>query len=235
MPFADSGVFDKISILVYHFEQYINLIMEEKEMDEMTIKILTDIIEAKGNDFDRHLLEARQRVLPVSEPIAIAAADPRFQLLTTFEVVVPTDYQHATRLDTFRRKHGKEFYYYNGNITDRNFSRATTQLAPGQQLKVKVFQITKKVTSNDCLVFLKNQNAVFTGAQGATLTYEQAKDQLPKGRWYVSFDERDTLPFVDGYHRVPYVNAFSDGDFEFGLGRFEDVWCVGRCLLCFCD
>lgn len=29
---------------------------------------------------------------------------------------------------------------------------------------------------------------------------------------------------ADGYHRVPNVNANSDGDFNFNLGNFENVW-----------
>jgi hypothetical protein len=39
---------------------------------------------------------------------------------------------------------------------------------------------------------------------------------------------------LDGYHRVPYVNANSDGDFEFNLGNFENDWNDDNCLLCFC-
>lgn len=191
----------------------------------MTIKILADIIEAK-------------RISSVGEPTAIAAVNPRFQLATTFDIAVPADYNHATRLDTFKRKYGKKFCYYNNDITDSNFSRATTQLAPGQQLKVKVFQITETVTSEDCLAFLRSQNAILVGAQGATLTYEQGKNQLSKGRWHASFDEKDALwQDAYGYHRVPIVRALSLSDlvFEFGLGNFERDWFVGSCLLCFCD
>jgi hypothetical protein len=41
--------------------------------------------------------------------------------------------------------------------------------------------------------------------------------------------------FVDGYRRVPYVNANSDGDFKFDLGNFENTWNPDNCLLCFCN
>ena len=40
---------------------------------------------------------------------------------------------------------------------------------------------------------------------------------------------------ADGYHRVPNVNANSDGDFKFNLGNFEKVWNDDNTLLCFCD
>ncbi|KKS91823.1 MAG: hypothetical protein UV67_C0017G0018 [Parcubacteria group bacterium GW2011_GWC1_43_12] len=39
----------------------------------------------------------------------------------------------------------------------------------------------------------------------------------------------------DGRHRVPFVNAYSDGDFKFNLGDFESDWGSDNCLLCFCS
>jgi hypothetical protein len=38
----------------------------------------------------------------------------------------------------------------------------------------------------------------------------------------------------DGNHRVPNVNANSDGDFNFDLGNFENDWNSDNCLLAFC-
>jgi len=97
---------------------------------------------------------------PIVQPIS----NPCFQLLKTFDIVVPEDYDHSNRLKTFEQKHGKEFCYYNPNITDCNFAKATAKLTPGRQLKVKVFQITETVTSEDCLNFLKSQPAILVGA-----------------------------------------------------------------------
>ena len=42
------------------------------------------------------------------------------------------------------------------------------------------------------------------------------------------------LWFGGDYHRVPYVNRNSDGDFKFNLGNFENDWNDNNCLLCFC-
>ncbi len=201
--------------------------------ENAVVMVFALLDELGAEELDKILAQVRQR--PVGEPVAQPISDPRFSLLKTIEIMVPADYDHATRLDTFRRKHGKEFYYYNSSLTDENFDKATTRLVPGQKLKVKVFQITKSVSSEDCLNFLKSQNAILAGAQGASLAYEQGKDQLAKGRWYVSFDEKDTLPRLDGYHRVPYVGANSDGDFKFGLGIFGSDWASDYCLLCFGD
>jgi len=39
----------------------------------------------------------------------------------------------------------------------------------------------------------------------------------------------------DGNHRVPNVNANSDGDFKFNLGNFENDWNSDNVVLCLCD
>jgi len=76
---------------------------------------------------------------------------------------------------------------------------------------------------------------LLAGAQGASVVWEQKKDQLPKGYWYCSFDEKDRLPLLGGYCRVPYLNACSDGGFDFVLGRFESVWHGLSAVLVLCD
>ena len=166
----------------------------------------------------------------------LSIADQRFQLLNTFELVVPKNYEHKNRLDSFRKAHKKEFYFYNDAITDKNFSKATTKLTPGRKFKVKIFQITERVTSENCMDFLKTQNAVLVGAQGASLVYELKKEQLPMGKWSVSFDEKDALwEDSDGDHRVPSVSRYSGGGWEFNLGIFGIDWGADDCLVCFCD
>ena len=190
----------------------------------LTRDITQEVIVSKGNRKAMAMMEA------------IASVDDRFDLVTSFDVVVPKNYNHATRLGTFREAHGKEFYYYDDAITDANYAKVTTKLIPERKLKVKIFQITTRVSSEDCLGFLRGQKAILLGAQGASLAYEQGKNQLPKGRWHVSFDEKNAL-WVDsvGYHRVPYVDAYSDGGFGFRLGYFGIDWDSDACLLCFCD
>jgi hypothetical protein len=109
-------------------------------------------------------------------------------------------------------------------------------LVPGKTYKVKIFPILQTVTSEDCMTFLKKQNAVLVGGQGATLVYDLAKDQLPKGKWTVSFDEKEALwEDADGNRGVPNVYAYTDGDFEFFLGYFGYDWNSDHCVLCFCD
>mgnify|MGYP001617681000 FL=1 len=165
-----------------------------------------------------------------------AQVNDRFELVNTFEIVVPEDYDHSKRLDSFGKEHRTAFYYYNDAITDKNYAKATTKLEAGRKLKVKVFQIKEKVTSEDCMDKLRSEKAILVGAHGASLAWEQKKEELPVNRWSVSFDEKDALwKDARGDHRVPRVGRDSDGDFEFGLGYFEGAWLDDFCLLCFCD
>jgi hypothetical protein len=162
--------------------------------------------------------------------------DKRFSLLVDLGIItVPENYVHKKQLSSLSRK---EFYYFNEKITDVNFPKPTRILKPGDKLWVRVFKQTvpETTTSEDRLGFLAKLKAVHTGAQGASLVYNQKRDQLPKGYWYCSFDEKERLwKDADGDHRVPYVCAYSDGDFEFSLGCFEIGWLGDDGLLCFCD
>lgn len=174
-----------------------------------------------------------------AQALAPYMVDPRFKLANAFDLVVPAGYVHATRLAAFKAAHRSEFDDYDLDITDEHFRRATTKLAPDQKFRVRVFQITGIVTSEDCLTLLRSQKAVLVGVQGATLAYELAKNKLPKDRWFISFDKKDAL-WVDsgGRHRVPYVQSSSSGRRKLCLTSFESDWGGDIVhtfyLLCFC-
>jgi len=174
------------------------------------------------------------------QPLVKAAnTDEQFgPALSDFEITVPIDYRHDTQIDTSgaKARNEKTTYFYNDALISQNFAKATNKLVPGKTYKVKIFPILRTVTSEDCIAFLKKQNAVLVGGQGATLVYDLAKDKLPKGKWTISFDEKVSL-FEDacGDHFVPYIDAHTDGNFEFGLVGFWWDWTSNFCLLCFCD
>ncbi len=175
-------------------------------------------------------------IKPILKRLAIS--DKRFgPAIKEFELTVPADYNHDTQIDTSAKKAKKEktTYYYNDDLNSKNFAKATNKLVPGKTYKVKIFPILATVTSEDCMTFLRKQNAVLAGGQGATLVYDRAKDQLPKGKWTVSFDEKEALWEDSGDRRVPRVHANTDGDFKFNLGNFGNDWNADNCLLCFCD
>jgi|GEM_PF-945831 len=153
-------------------------------------------------------------------------------------IMVPDDYDHATWLALFSKENRRKFYYCNDAITDPNFPNPSRILKPGDKLGVRAFKqiVPGTTTSEERMAFLATQKAVHTGAQGASLVFEQKRDQLPKGFWYASFDEKDRLwKDAGGLHRVPFVVAYSDGAFHFHLGSFEYVWHGDLAFLCFCD
>lgn len=158
--------------------------------------------------------------------------------ITEFELTVPADYNHSEQIDSFatKTKKLKTTYYYNDNLTDRNFAKATNKLEPGKTYKVKIIPILKQVTSDECLAVLKKHKAILVGGQGLTLAQELKAEEFPVGKWTVSFDEKDALwRDSDGYRRVPFVFRDSFGDWGFDLGSFENDWPGDDCLVCFCD
>lgn len=165
-----------------------------------------------------------------------SAQDERFKLINTFKLTVPASYNHVTQLTSFSKENYKKFSYYNDALTDENFAKATNKLVPGKTYTAKIFQLTTEISSEDCVMFLKTQKAILVGAQGISLVWQKKKNELPIGKWTVSFDEKDAL-FVDagGCHRVSGVYRRSSGAWNFLLGCFEDAWDTGFCLLCFCD
>ena len=163
----------------------------------------------------------------------------KFALLADLGIItVPEDYDHATWLATFGKKNHKKFYYYNDALTDQNFPNPSRILKPGQKLRVRAFKqvVRGTTTSEERMVFLASQNAVHTGAQGASLVFDEKREELPKGYWYASFDKKERLwKDADGDHGVPCVCAYSGGVFRFSLGSFERAWYGVNAFLCFCD
>lgn len=171
-------------------------------------------------------------------------APDKFALLVDLGIItVPENYDHAMWLATFRERHQggkkKSFYFYNEDITDEHFPNPTRVLKPGDKLQVCAFKqiVPGTTTSEERVAYLESQEmTVYTGAQGASLVFDQKRGELPKGKWYASFDQKDRLwEDADGRHRVPCVGDCSDGGFDFGLGNLEDVWDVVHAFLGFRD
>lgn len=201
--------------------------------------LVQQIVNSRANKMARAMYGS------LAEPTKPVSAEPivKFGLLVDLgTIVVPADYDHATCLVSFEKRHQggkkKSFAYYNENRNDTNFRNPSRILKPGDKLWVRAFQqvVGGTTTSEERMKFLATQNAIHTGAQGLTVVFDQKHDQLPKGKWYSSFDEKDRLwRDSDRYHRVPRFDARSDGDFTWDLGCFERVWSDSYAFLCFCD
>lgn len=165
-----------------------------------------------------------------------AIMDDWFRHHNTFTFTVPADYDHGTHLARFAKENRKKFYFYNDAITDANYARVSNKLVTGKTYEVEIFEITRRVSPEDCLAFLKTQKAIFVGAQGISVAWQQAEDKFPKGKWLVSFDKKDALwEDADGSHRVPGVRRSSDGYWSFFLGHFGSHWYDDNCLFCLRD
>jgi len=168
--------------------------------------------------------------------------DDRFHLIKTCEFMVSADFNHDACLRDFQKKFKKEFYHFNPEITDNHFGNVSARLVPGQKLEARFYQIKQikeRVSSNECLAFLMAvPKIILPGAQGLAELWKHIKDKeiLPRGRWCLSFDEKDKLwQDADGYHRVPGIYRISAGDWYFGLDYFENDWGSDYCLVCFRD
>jgi len=196
-----------------------------RDMDEIT---------AQGwNNNQKALKEALAKALL---PTGLVS-DPRFELLNKFELTVPSDYIHETRLASFKQENRSKFWSYNDNIKDQNYARVSHKLIPGKTYIGKIFQILKPVSSEDILALLNEQEGNrFAGAQGLSVLWEYSKEKFPVGKWTIAIDKPDNLwKDADGYRRVPYVHRRSDGGWIFSLDFFGGGWVSGLCVLCFCD
>ena len=153
--------------------------------------------------------------------------DEKFRLVKDLGmIIVPKEYQHKTRLGHFWMQNNKKFCNYNELITDENFGEAT-RLIPGQKFGVKIFEQTFSghTKSEERIEFLRSRkHSVPTGAHGASLVFEQKGEELPKGYWYLSFDEMGKLGKICGDYGVPAIRASSDGGFGFDLHAFKSDW-----------
>ena len=158
----------------------------------------------------------------------------KFRLLMDLgEIIIPDGYVSGTYLDSFEGE-----YEYNKDITDANSPSPSRILKPGDKLHVRAFEqiVDGTTTSKERMRFLNNQSGVVhLGAHGAKLVFEQKRDQLPKGKRYSSFDEKERLwKDAVGRHWVPSIFAFANGDFAFDLSFFGGNWNQHCVILSFC-
>jgi len=158
-------------------------------------------------------------------------------------IMVPKDYNHATQLTTFFEKNwaskNNKKFRTSINIMEAQFPTPSRVLKPGERLHVRAFKVNSDTTasSEECLAFLNRQKSVYTGAQGASLVYEQKRNQLQRDRWYLSFDVMDRLWLdADGNHRVPCIDTeWEDGGFGFNASLFKKDFDDNCVLLSFRD
>ncbi len=124
----------------------------------------------------------------------------------------------------------KGYYYLNSDINEENFpipKKIETE-------KWKLIEMGKTSTSEEALAEIKHQGYRPANCwELAQWKIDHEAEIKGKFKWYVALGQ--TWTDAGGRHRVPSVDAYSDGDFYFNLGHFEGVWVGGNAFLCFCD
>jgi len=153
-----------------------------------------------------------------------------FELLFKFKFTVPKEYNEETHLASFSKKRRGNFWSYSGAINNRNFK--ATELVSGKTYTVKIFEINRRVTSKDCLDFLKTQKAMLVGPWGLSLLWEcqDQKEKFPITGWMISFDEKNAR--MKG--AVSAIGRYEAMNWVFVHGNLKDDH-IGRYLLCFCE
>jgi hypothetical protein len=160
-----------------------------------------------------------------------SSAEDDFDKLKEFEITISGNFD----FDAFRFENEKLFYYFEPALVGKNF-KSNVPLEVVKKKIVEIYQLKRKKTREECLNFIVSQNGQLPNAHGLAIVWQQAKEKLPQGIWIVGFDQKENIfRDSDGHHRVPLLIQNSDGDWDFFLGRFEDDWHSGDCVLFFRD
>jgi len=136
----------------------------------------------------------QRTIVAVENDSALKVEDKVGNSVAEFEIQVPLDYNHLTQLDSFvMRNRNNSSWIISWMFTDSVFSISTNKLIPGEFYTVKIFPIIKQMRSEECIEFMKNQNAIMVNAQGLTLAFDLFPGKFPRDRWILSFDVYDKL------------------------------------------
>lgn len=158
----------------------------------------------------------------------------KFDLLVDLgTVVLPDNYVHETCLTTLSGLNRDYFIVLDDGIDD-NFKNSTQVLRPRYKIYIRVFHqvVGGTTTWEERMAFLATQNAVHTGAQGLLIVFDQKRDQLPKDKWYASFDEKDRLEYIPPYHKIMCVYCDSDNSYLPGLSDLEGSFDEDDAFIC---
>lgn len=121
-----------------------------------------------------------------------------------------------------------DWYYINDNLTSDYFPKPHTIKTVG----AKLIKMGKSFSSQQALDEIKRQGCRPANAWELAEWANKHREEMEKGSCILAFGQ---VPFVDGCHRVPLVDARSGGGFRFDLGDFESDWHDDFVLLAFCD
>ena len=146
-----------------------------------------------------------------------------FTLLKDLGIIeTPKDYVHKECLNLFMKKNQKKFNFFDNRITDEKFPNPTKILKPGEKFYVQAFRSVKFGTTScsECITFINIQKAVYLGARGISLVFEQKRNLLEIGYSYHSLEENKEILSSDSYAKLPCLCYYSNG-FSFYLSNLD--------------
>lgn len=109
-------------------------------------------------------------------------------------VVVPQDYDPRTCLARHHSLFKARSYVYSKHFSDENFRHPSNIIQPGWKLHTWSIPLRgNKMTSEECLEYLSEQNSLLLGAQGLALVMEQKLDYLTPEVAHIAFDREEYL------------------------------------------
>ena len=163
--------------------------------------------------------------------------DPKFILVTHFEINVPKSYTHEEQLDGFRFRNGPLFKRLSASLSDKTWAEAAEPLKPGKTYEVKIFSFAEEVTYEDCKTFCESKGALRAGAQGLSLLWEMKKERLPLDKALLSFNNLDAYPTEtkekEHIYILPFIARFSNGSWWLELITVKNKLNSDYCLVCF--
>jgi len=156
--------------------------------------------------------------------------------VSEFELKVPINYNHFTQLDSFVFRN-ESSWVISWQISDKVFSKSTNKLVNGNSYKVKIFPLLTDLSFEECINFMKSQNAIMVNAQGLILAYTLSPNKFPRDRWIASFDEKDRLALTPNLryeeNLIPMLGLSPNRPHELNVYRWNIGWGTAYYLLCF--
>ncbi|KKS45133.1 hypothetical protein A3B93_00250 [Candidatus Nomurabacteria bacterium RIFCSPHIGHO2_02_FULL_42_24] len=159
------------------------------------------IIDSKGNKLAKIMHSALKK------------AKEDFRLVKSFELTVPSDYEHTKWLDSHKSwpdSHElKDSVFTTAEINDSNFNKVSAKLIPGQILEVDVWEVLELQEIKNGLNFLKSKKSLLVGAQGALLVLKLKHGELPASSQCFSLDEQECIGVK---YKITGPSTFGDTD-----------------------
>ena len=165
----------------------------------------------------------------------LAKQNEMFDLCNDFgTITVSNNYMHSNALGSAKLD---GTFRIDGDITDKNFPMPECKLKAGNVLRVEGYipqNREQKITTNECIAFLKRKNAVLVGAQGARILLTQKCEKFLTDCHHLSFQEKGKF-FVDRFRvsTIPSVYVEKTRIPSLTLANAERFWEGNYLLLCF--